>query len=440
MPEQKSPLKQILDIRREEWPLALLMSGYFFLVITSFWILKPLKKTAFITFYRESGFDLWSWQLTGSQAELIAKVLNMMVAIVAVTIFTLLVRSFRRQQLTYIFSAFFAVCYVLYTFVLDSGGDWAIWSFYLFGDLYSTLMVATFFAFLNDSVDPGAAKRLYGLIGLGGVSGGAFGSTIVRAQIKSLSYAEWLWICLGIGVVIAVIAMLVGRRVEGFEPAEPEPKPEEPRAAGNPALEGARLVFRSKYLLAIVAIVGLYEMVSTIMDFQFTATIEHYLRGDDIGVQFSTIYALTNWVALFVQFFLTSFVMTRFGVGVALLFLPVAALAGSIGFMIFPILWMGSLLNTTDNGFSYSINQSAKEVLYVPTTRDEKYKAKAFIDMFVQRFAKALAVGLSLVITMVFAGFESVRWLSLLTALILVLWIIAVRYVGRAFAEKEAAG
>ena len=52
-------------------------------------------------------------------------------------------------------------------------------------------------------------------------------------------------------------------------------------------------------------------------------------------------------------------------------------------------------LNTADNGFSYSINQSAKEALYVPTTREEKYKAKAFIDMFVQRFAKALAVGLS---------------------------------------------
>jgi len=440
MPEQKSPLKQILNIRREEWPLALLMFGYFFLVITSFWILKPLKKSAFITFYKEAGFDLWGWQLTGSQAELIAKVLNMVVAIVAVTVFTLLVRSFRRQQLTYIFSAFFIVCYVLYTFVLDSAGDWTVWSFYLFGDLYSTLMVATFFAFLNDSVEPGAAKRLYGLIGLGGVAGGAFGSTIVRAQIKSLSYAEWLWICLGIGVAIGLIAMLVGRRVEGFEPAEPEPEPEEAKEAENPALEGARLVFRSRYLLAIVAIVGLYEMVSTIMDFQFTATIEHYLSGEEIGVQFSTVYALTNWVALFVQFFLTSFVMTRFGVGIALLFLPVAALAGSIGFMIFPALWIGSLLNTTDNGFSYSINQSAKEVLYVPTTRDEKYKAKAFIDMFVQRFAKALAVGLSLTVTIVFAGFESVRWLSLLTGLILVLWIIAVRYVGRAFAEKEAAG
>ena len=130
--------------------------------------------------------------------------------------------------------------------------------------------------------------------------------------------------------------------------------------------------------------------------------------------------------------------MTRFGVGVALLFLPVAALLGSVGFLVLPTLWVGSALNTCDNGFSYSINQSAKEVLYVPTTRDEKYKAKAFIDMFVQRFAKALAVGLSLLITLVFTGFESLRWLSLVSVVLLVLWIVAVRYVGRHFKDMES--
>ena len=59
--------------------------------------------------------------------------------------------------------------------------------------------------------------------------------------------------------------------------------------------------------------------------------------------------------------------------------------AGSLAFLALPTLWLGSLLNTADNAFSYSINQSAKEALYVPTTEDEKYKAKAFIDMFVQR-------------------------------------------------------
>ena len=197
-------------------------------------------------------------------------------------------------------------------------------------------------------------------------------------------------------------------------------------------------MFRSRYLLSIVAIVGLYEMVSTIMAFQFESTVAHYLQGDAIGVHYATVYTVTNWIAFFVQIFLTSFVMTRFGVGTALLFLPAAALTGSIGFMMAPILLLGSSLNAADNGFSYSINQSAKEVLYTTTTREERYKAKAFIDMFVQRFAKAIAVVLNLAISTIFVGFESVRWLSLATALILIAWIQIARFAGREFHRRSA--
>ena len=435
--KRESPLKAIFDIRKSELPLALLMFSYFFLVITSFWILKPIKKSLFIQFYEKAGFDLFAWHLSGPQAELLAKVLNMVVAFVAVAVFTWLARRFRRQKLSFIFTFFFLACYVAYTFVIKSPKGLTVWTFYLFGDLFSTLMVATFFAFLNDSVTPDAAKRLYGLVGLGGVTGGVFGTTTVRALIAKVNAVGWLWICFGLGLLILVVAFGAGRMVEKDPPPEPEPAPAEmkEKGEGNPALEGARLVFRSPYLLSIVAIVGLYEIVSTVMDFQFTSTIAHFLSGPAIGKQFATVFAITNIVSMLVQLFLTSLVMSRLGVGVALMVLPVAALTGSMGFMALPVLWMGSGLNTLDNGFSYSINQSAKEALYVPTTTDEKYKAKAFIDMFVQRFAKAVAVGVSLGITMVFQEFSSLRYLSAFTIGVIIVWIFAVRYAGRKFKE-----
>ena len=420
------------------------MFSYFFLVIASFWILKPIKKSLFIQYYDGTGVDIFSWHMLGSQAELIAKVLNMVVAFLAVTVFTLLARRFRRQQLTMIFTLFFMASYAVFGRLIDTPGDGTVWTFYLFGDLFTTLMVATFFAFLNDSVTPESAKRLYGLVGFGGVLGGVFGSSFVRVWIDSVSRSSWLWICFGIGAVIIVIARAAGRIVDRQPPPvepKPEPRPvkeeERPKRGGNAALEGARLVFRSPYLLSIVAIVGLYEIASTIMDFQFTATIEHYLDGEAIGRQFSLVFTITNIVSMLVQFFLTSFVMTRFGLTTALLLLPGAILAGSFGFFAFPVLWMGSFLNTADNGFSYSINQSAKEALYVPTTRDEKYKAKAFIDMFVQRFAKALAVGISLGITVFFRDFGSMRYLSIATVLVVVGWVFAARYAGRTFRERS---
>jgi AAA family ATP:ADP antiporter len=411
---------------------------YFFLVITSFWMLKPIKKTLFIGYYKQGGFDLLGWHMTGSQAELLAKILNMFIAFLAVAVFTWLARRFRRQQLTYIFSAFFMVSYVLYNFSLSNPNEYAVWSFYLFGDLFSTLMVATFFSFLNDSVTPDKAKRLYGLVGSGGVLGGAFGSLIVRVWIDRLDTNTWLWVTFFIAAAIIGIAAMAGAMVNKNPPVPTEklpPKPESKQKSANPAIEGAKLVFSSRYLLAIVAIVGLYEITSTIMDFQFTATVEHYVDRDNIAKHFSTVYTITNFVAMFVQFFLTSYVMTRFGVRVALFVLPVFVLLSSAGFVIVPVLWIGSMLNTADNGFSYSINQSAKETLYVPTSRDEKYKAKAFIDMFVQRFAKALAVIISLVITSIFADFTSVKWLSFFTIAIVIVWLFAVRYAGNKFNE-----
>ncbi len=440
-----NPLTQIMNVKRDEWPQVLLMFSYFLLVIATFWVLKPIKKSLFLSYYQGSGFDLAGWHLQAAQAELLAKVLNMVVAFVAVMVFTVLVRRFRRQQLTSIFSVFFIVSFIFYSLRLDAAGDVTVWSFYLFGDLYSTLMVATFFAFLNDSVTAEKAKRLYGVILLGGVAGGPLGTT--AKYTLPLSESTWMWVVSGAAVIIMIVAIVAGRLVSAAAdtPVADQPGEVEKSASdggdvqSNPAVEGAKLALRSRYLLSIVAVVGLYEMVSTIMDFQFSATVIHYLEGDEIGKQFDLVFTVTAWVAFGVQLLLTSFVMTRFGVGAALLFLPVAAMLGSVGFLIAPVLLVGSALNTCDNGFSYSINQSGKEALYVPTTKDEKYKAKAFIDMFVQRFAKALAVFLSLGITMVFSGFESIRWLSLATVVILVLWIAAARYAGRVFAEKEVA-
>jgi hypothetical protein len=78
--KEKHPLRAIFDIRKTELPLALLMFGYFFLVITSFWILKPIKKSLFIQFYDQTGFNLFAWHMSGPQAELLAKVFHMAVA------------------------------------------------------------------------------------------------------------------------------------------------------------------------------------------------------------------------------------------------------------------------------------------------------------------------------------------------------------------------
>lgn len=406
---------------------------HFFLVILSFWILKPLKKGLFIQHYDGVGLALGPLQLGAAQAELLAKVLNMAVALVAALVFSWLVSRVRPRHLTSVLAAFFVAGMAVFASAIVEPSTLTVWSFYLFGDLFSTVMVASFFVVLNQSVTPEQAKRTYGWVGAGGVVGGVAGSAL--PGFVHATPTTWIAVCAMLTAAIGAIGQHTGTRQPALDVTTAHASRDRDGDRFDPSTltEGVRLVLQSRYLMSIVCIVTIYEMVSTIMDFQFSATIAHYLHGAAIGQQFARVYTISNAASLMVQLFLTRFVMKRYGVKAALLVLPFAAMLGSVGFGAVPILWMGSMLNTADNAFSYSIHQSAKESLYVPTTWDEKSKAKAFIDMFVLRFAKALAVGLTLSFTVLVSDFSAVRWLSLVTVALVVVWIMVARYAGEQF-------
>ena len=192
-------------------------------------------------------------------------------------------------------------------------------------------------------------------------------------------------------------------------------------------------MFASRYLLCIVAIVGLYEICSTTLDYQWTATIERLLSGNEAQLKAhpANVYTITNWSAMLVQLLLTSALLRRAGVGPALLVLPAAFFLSSSTFLLLPLVITAAALSISDNSLNYSVNQSARESLYVPTTPEVKYRAKAFIDMFVQRFAKAIAVGLALIFNALDPAYA--RWLSLPVLLLLVAWMAAARSAGKEY-------
>jgi len=431
--------RQFFSVKRHEWPFVLNMFSYFFLVITNFWILKPLKKTLFFQFYKvHGGFTILSYHMSGAQAELLAKIFNMLAAVIAVFIFSWLSQKFKREKLTWIFAGAFIGWFIFFGFTLTPLTELVVWVFYVTGDMFATIMVAAFFAFLNDSVSPEVAKRLYGPIGLGGVLGGAVGSSFEALYIHSMSAWGWMMVCIVLTGVIALNAYLAMRNVDGVTAQHelvhttPTVEHEEREGTGS-LLDGAKMTFKSPYLLSIGMIVCLYEIVSALVDFQFSAAFEHSYTSAELGRHFADLFARNNWAALFVQVFVTGFVMRRFGLTPALLTLPVAEMAGAVAFIAFPVAGVAGMLSTFDNGFSYSINQSAKEALYVTTPRPVKYKAKAFIDMFLQRFGKAIAVVLSLLLTMYFKDFSTVRWISMVTLAVGIVWILCARYAGRIF-------
>ncbi len=176
-------------------------------------------------------------------------------------------------------------------------------------------------------------------------------------------------------------------------------------------------------------------MVSGIIDFQLSLTVEK-LNGSDLqkDVYFGYVGTAQNLVALLVQMFLTGYVIRHWGLKMALLILPLTILLGSVGFLVVPSLAGAMFLAVTDNGLNYSLNQQAKETLYVPTAPEERLQAKAFIDLFVQRFAKAAAVAVNLFVV-ASNGLDAARWLALIVVPLSILWILVVRFTGREFEQ-----
>src|SRR5690349_8918249 len=160
----KKQIRELFDVRAGEVVPTLLMSLYFFLVITSFWLLKPIKKSLFLRFYKAEPLELFGLVFPDARAEQLAKILNMVVAVGAATLFIHLSARLRRERLVYALSGLMLVSFAIFARALTQPSELTIWAFCLFGDLFNMLMVASFFAFQNDIASPDLARRTYGTV------------------------------------------------------------------------------------------------------------------------------------------------------------------------------------------------------------------------------------------------------------------------------------
>ncbi|HXK59031.1 MAG TPA: Npt1/Npt2 family nucleotide transporter [Acidobacteriota bacterium] len=424
-----NPLRTVFDFDRRELPVAVLLFFFFFLVIAVFQILKPLKNGLFVEHY-------------GAGLELYAKLGNIVVAALGVMFFTWLYNRLRRDRLIYFLSGFFIACFALMIWALADPEAWSIWSFYFLGDLETTLMVAAFWAYATDLSSTDQAKRLFGVIGGGGVIGGWVGISVAKLLLAGIGMVGLLVLSSGFMLAVVVITAITERlvrksgrfRLPGERAPETKSAPKG-RSQFSVALDGARLVAGSSYLLAIAGIMASYEIASQVMDYQFKLQTEALEGVTNTQAFMTNVYFFANLLSVVVQFFVVSLVIRKFGLKPALLVLPIALLASSTAFMMVPTLIVSSLLVISDNGLNYSIQQTARESLYLVTSRDEKYAARAFTNMFVQRFAKGIGIvgvlGLGLI------GLAA-RWLSVITILAMVVMISASLYAARVFAARSA--
>jgi AAA family ATP:ADP antiporter len=432
-------LNRFFDVRSEEWGRILLLSAPLFLAMAIFWAIKPVKRGLFLSYHQDHLINFFGSVLSGAEAEQLVKIANVLVAWV---LMLLLARWGHRVKRSHLLPGLCAVAVMAFSgfaFWSNDPNLPMVWSFYIFGDMFNTLALVLFWAFVSDTVSADEARRLYGPIGLGGVLGGLFGASVVKLGITGMGRETLLLLCIIPVGLIAVIGLLALRKTEGGKRAVLARSEAADETADFSAREALQSLLSSKYLMAIAVMVACYEIASGIVDFQFSTTvvntITHPLERDEY---FGMIGQIQSLMALIVQFLVTGFVLRRFGVGTALLVLPAVMMLGTVGFLVLPTLSFATALSVSDNSMSYSINQSARETLYVPVDPMRKHTARAFIDVFVQRSAKIVGVALNLGLVS-WGSISQARWLSLVCLLVLAAWIRVVHFAGRRFERMVSA-
>jgi len=422
----------LFDVRAGEWTELLLTAAPLFLALFTFWVFKPLKRGLFLGYYKAHPLTLFGWTLSGAETEQLAKVANVGGAYLLMVLLAWLGYRFKRREVVAGLSVVAMILTTFFAFAADAPSAWRVWAFYIFSDLFNTTSLVLFWAFVNDAFTAERATRLYGLIGLGGVLGGLAGSSVVRWGVPGLGREAVLWLCVPLLLLLGFFGLLVLSRSEfGARPAVRREDCEVDCSTGE-----AWALFRSsRYLTGLALLVVCYEIVSSVADFQFGATVERMisepLRRDALFAMVGQIQSLT---AIVMQFFLTGLVMRKLGVGTALLVLPAALLVGTLGYLAVPTLLFAIILSVSDNSLSYSINQTAKETLYIPLGPMVKNTIKTCIDVLIQRFAKVLGIAVNLAIVP-FRATSGLRWISLVSVVVLVIWVVIVRFVGRRFED-----
>lgn len=343
--------------------------------MASYYILKPLRE---------------AYLLSTQSIEQVAKihVVTAVATLATVQVYAWLVRRFSGRQLAVWIYGSFVLCVTGLWSALASGvgvsypGEFA-WVFYIWVSIFSVFAVTLFWSLTHDIFTPDEGSRYYGFIGAAGILGGLAGGGLTSLLVGRVGLTNLLLVSAALLVPCVTIAAILGARAPSTRTAKSEKPASEIRALD---------VFRSsRYLCGIFAFVFLYQAVSVLVDNQTKLVLkQHYSSKEDLAQFSANLYVATNLIGFLANVFVTGWLQTRFGPLPGLLVLPLCALFGALGFYTMPSIQVAAVVTTLGLAASYSVQQSSKELLYLPVPTNERYVAKAFIDTFGFRLGNGL--------------------------------------------------
>jgi len=372
--------------------IVLWAGAYFFFVLNSFSILRPVREQ----FGVRAGLDSLPVLFLGTWAVML--LLN--------PVYGAVVARLTRRRFVPLVYRFFALNLVLLfalMLVLEGEAYTTLGRvFFVWVSVFNLWVVSVFWSLMADNFGSDAARRLYAWIAVGGTLGSILGALVAW---QGLPLAAWLlgsdvsasalvpYLLLTSAVVLEAAVRCAQRLMRIFDasPTEADPLVPEPPRIGGGSWDGLREVARSSYLLRICLYLLCYTVTGTLLYFlQAEIVARHFQSAADRTAAFALIDLVTQTATLFVQVLLTRPLLAALGLGRTLAILPMLAAAAFLAVGIWPVFGVVVVAQGLRRSARYAISKPAREVLFAVLPRSEKYKAKAVIDTFVYRTGDVL--------------------------------------------------
>lgn len=454
-------LRLFAEVRAGEGATALLLALNVFLLLAAYYSIRPVREALILS---AGSAEIKSYLAAGQALLLLG----------FVPAYGSLADRLPRRRLLNTVTAFFVACLVGFFGLIQAGVPVAV-VFFLWVGIFNLMIVAQFWSFANDLYTKEQGERLFPIVAVGASLGAVGGAWIAGRLIPLLGVSQPLLVAAGLLVLAVLISNMVDARERKRHETHLPPAlttAEIPAATGEyqvqtvedtgkltVSLPGTgpanrpgtfRLVFGDRYLLLMALLVLLVNWVNTTGEYILSRTVagtaEAAVRAgtaggltvpEYIGGFYSDFLFFVSVGALVIQLFVVSRLIKYAGVRVAVLVLPLLALAGYTILAFVPVLALIRAVKIAENATDYSVQNTVRNVLFLPTSRDQKYKAKQAIDSFFWRAGDVLSATLVFVgvsqIGLTTSGFARVN-LALASA-----WLLVAILVGREYVRKSRA-
>lgn len=428
--EKKGPIDLFLslfaDVRAGEGLTSIILMANVLLLLVAYYVLKTVREPLILA----SG---------GAQLKAYATAAQAVLLIGFVPAYSALTKRLKRMQLITATLLFYAAVFVLFWVLAKIGVPYLGFAFFLVLGIFSLSAIAQFWSLANDLYTKEQGKRLFAILGIGASLGAVVGSFVASKLVEPLGPFPMMIVASGILGVCLGLSWLANAREADTAHSK---KDEEPIGGKN----GFVLIAQDRYLLLVALVILLLNLVNTtgelIMSERVTqeaaASVPDFASLDDAakkkiigtfaGKWYGDFFTWVNAIGAIAQLFLVSRIFKYLGIRAALFSLPLIGLFtyGSFAFIgTFALVRAGKI---AENATDYSLYNTTKQALWLPTTREQKYNAKMAIDTFIVRvgdLVSGLFVGWGLKNGM------AVEKIAMVNLGIILVWLVVVVIAGR---------